>query len=144
VSVHKMPNNLQPSRSGSVRNRKSITTEDIEVEHMTIGNAERVIDLEKDVAVLKVTVENVDKKTDELHTDIKELHSRITTQGRDIVDKLDIMQKDALDQHMSIRNEMKMMDDKVSKLEQWKWTLIGAAVVVGWLISHLDIGTLFK
>ena len=111
---------------------------------MTIGNAERVIDLEKDVAVLKVTVENVDKKTDELHTDIKELHSRITTQGRDIVDKLDIMQKDALDQHMSIRNEMKMMDDKVSKLEQWKWTLIGAAVVVGWLISHLDIGTLFK
>jgi predicted nucleic acid-binding Zn-ribbon protein len=128
-----------------VRNRKStINPEDMEVEQMTIGNGNRVIDLEKDVAVLKVTVDNVDKKTDELHTDIKELHSRISTQGRDIVDKLDGMQKDALDQHMSIRNEMKTIDDKVSKLEQWKWTLIGAAVVVGWLISHIDIGSLFK
>jgi len=128
-----------------VRNRKSITnSEDMEVEQMSIGNGNRVIDLEKDVAVLKVTVDNVDKKTDELHTDIKELHSRISTQGRDIVDKLDGMQKDALDQHMSIRNEMKTIDDKVSKLEQWKWTLIGAAVVVGWLISHIDIGSLFK
>jgi predicted RNase H-like nuclease (RuvC/YqgF family) len=116
----------------------------MEVEHMTIGNGNRVIDLEKDVAVLKVTVENVDKKTDELHSDIKELHSRITSQGRDIVNKLDDMQKDALDQHMSIRKEMKMMDDKVDKLEQWKWTLIGAAVVIGWLLSHLDIGMLFK
>jgi hypothetical protein len=128
-----------------VRNRKSISnSEDMEVEHMTIGNGNRVIDLEKDVAVLKVTVENVDKKTDELHSDIKELHSRITSQGRDIVNKLDDMQKDALDQHMSIRKEMKMMDDKVDKLEQWKWTLIGAAVVIGWLLSHLDIGMLFK
>ena len=128
-----------------MRNRKSITnSEDMEVEQMSIGNGNRVIDLEKDVAVLKVTVDNVDKKTDELHTDIKELHSRISTQGRDIVDKLDGMQKDALDQHMSIRNEMKTIDDKVSKLEQWKWTLIGAAVVVGWLISHIDIGSLFK
>ena len=128
-----------------MRNRKStINPEDMEVEQMTIGNGNRVIDLEKDVAVLKVTVDNVDKKTDELHTDIKELHSRISTQGRDIVDKLDGMQKDALDQHMSIRNEMKTIDDKVSKLEQWKWTLIGAAVVVGWLISHIDIGSLFK
>jgi predicted nucleic acid-binding Zn-ribbon protein len=128
-----------------VRNRKStINPEDMEVEQMTIGNGNRVIDLEKDVAVLKVTVDNVDKKTDELHTDIKELHSRISTQGRDIVNKLDDMQKDALDQHMSIRNEMKTIDDKVSKLEQWKWTLIGAAVVVGWLISHIDIGSLFK
>ena len=128
-----------------MRNRKSITnSEDMEVEQMSIGNGNRVIDLEKDVAVLKVTVDNVDKKTDELHTDIKELHSRISTQGRDIVDKLDGMQKDALDQHMSIRNEVKLIDEKVSKLEQWKWTLIGAAVVVGWLISHINIGSLFK
>lgn len=138
-----MLNNLPHSRSGFVHNKKPIS-EDIEMETIHIGNGNRVVDLEKDVAVLKVTVDIVDKKTDELHTDIKELHSRISSQGRDIVSKLDDMQKDALDQHMSIRKEMKFMDDKVSKIEQWKWTLIGAAMVVGWLISHLDIGSLFK
>jgi septal ring factor EnvC (AmiA/AmiB activator) len=114
------------------------------METMTVGNGNRVVDLEKDVAVLKVVVDNVDKKTDELHGDIKELHSRITTQGREVIDKLDSMQKDALDQHNAIRVEMKEMDDKVSKLEQWKWTLIGAALVAGWLFSHIDIGSLFK
>jgi chromosome segregation ATPase len=114
------------------------------METMTVGSGNRVIDLEKDVAVLKVVVDNVDKKTDELHGDIKELHSRITTQGREVIDKLDSMQKDALDQHNAIRIEMKEMDAKVDKLEQWKWTLIGAALVAGWLISQLDVTKLFN
>ena len=127
-----------------MRNKKSITNGDTEMETMTVGSGNRVIDLEKDVAVLKVVVDNVDKKTDELHGDIKELHSRITTQGREVIDKLDSMQKDALDQHNAIRIEMKEMDAKVDKLEQWKWTLIGAALVAGWLISQLDVTKLFN
>jgi predicted nucleic acid-binding Zn-ribbon protein len=114
------------------------------METMTVGSGNRVIDLEKDVAVLKVVVDNVDKKTDELHGDIKELHSRITTQGREVIDKLDAMQKDALDQHNAIRVEMKEMESAVQRIEQWKWTLVGAALVAGWLISQLDIGSLFK
>ena len=127
-----------------MRNRKSTTNGDTEMETMTVGNGNRVVDLEKDVAVLKVVVDNVDKKTDELHGDIKELHSRITTQGREVIDKLDSMQKDALDQHNAIRVEMKEMESAVQRIEQWKWTLVGAALVAGWLISQLDIGSLFK
>ena len=127
-----------------MRNRKSTTNGDTEMETMTVGSGNRVIDLEKDVAVLKVVVDNVDKKTDELHGDIKELHSRITTQGREVIDKLDAMQKDALDQHNAIRVEMKEMESAVQRIEQWKWTLVGAALVAGWLISQLDIGSLFK
>lgn len=126
-----------------MRSKKS-TTEDTEMEVMHIGNGNRVVDLEKDVAVLKVTVDNVEKKTDALTLDVKELHSRITSQGRDVIDKLDSMQKDALDQHNAIRVEMKDMETKIDKLEQWKWTLIGAAVVAGWLISQLDILSIVK
>ena len=127
-----------------MRNRKSTTNGDTEMETMTVGSGNRVIDLEKDVAVLKVVVDNVDKKTDELHGDIKELHSRITTQGREVIDKLDAMQKDALDQHNAIRVEMKEMESAVQRIEQWKWTLIGAARVAGWLISQLDVTKLFN
>jgi hypothetical protein len=54
------------------------------------------------------------------------------------------MQKDALDQHNAIRVEMKEMESAVQRIEQWKWTLVGAALVAGWLISQLDIGSLFK
>jgi DNA repair exonuclease SbcCD ATPase subunit len=114
---------------------------------------ERIVRLETHVEVIK-------EDLDEVRHDIKELHSRITSGNREIVDKMDLMQTRlehrmnaqataAADQHKQISEEIKKdlekMDDRVSSLEQWKWYVIGGAIVIGFLLATVvDLSKFFN
>jgi hypothetical protein len=89
----------------------------------------------------------------EVKHDIKEIHSRITTSNREIVDKIDDMQtriehkmqanaQISQDQHAEIKrdvvNDLEKMNNRVSALEQWKWYVIGGAGAVGFIIGHIS------
>jgi cell division septum initiation protein DivIVA len=92
--------------------------------------------------------------------DIKEVHSRITTSNREIVDKIDDMQTRiehkmnanaaiSQQQHESIRKDvvedLDRMNSRVSALEQWKWYVIGGAAVLGYIFAHIgDFIKFFK
>lgn len=117
------------------------------------------MDLER-IAKLETQVESIKEDVREVRHDIKELHSRITTSNREIVDKIDDMQTRiehkmnaqalaAQQQHKQIqdeiRNDVKMIDDRVSSLERWKWYVVGGAVVIGFLLATVvDISQFFK
>jgi ElaB/YqjD/DUF883 family membrane-anchored ribosome-binding protein len=117
------------------------------------------MDLER-IAKLETQVESIKDDMKEVKTDIKELHSRITTSNREIVDKIDDMQTRiehkmnaqalaAQQQHKEIqdeiRNDVKLIDDRVSSLERWKWYVVGGAVVIGFLLATVvDISQFFK
>ena len=107
---------------------------------------ERIAKLEAQMDALKEDVQ-------EVKHDIKEIHSRITTSNREIVDKIDDMQtriehkmqanaQISQDQHAEIKKDvvqdLEKMNARVSALEQWKWYVIGGAAVLGFILGHLN------
>ena len=117
------------------------------------------------IAKLEAQVESIKEDVKEVRDDIKELHSRITTQTREIVEKIDDfqtriehkMQAGALaakDQHeqisKSMQEELKKVTETLDKdikevtarvdvLERWRWMIVGGAIVLGYIVGHLDI-----
>jgi ElaB/YqjD/DUF883 family membrane-anchored ribosome-binding protein len=112
------------------------------------------------IAKLEAQVEAIKEDVTEVKHDIKEIHSRITTSNREIVDKIDDMQTrlehkmnaqaiTSQQQHKAIqdeiRNDVKQIDERVSSLERWKWYVVGGAVVIGFLLATVvDISQFFK
>jgi DNA repair exonuclease SbcCD ATPase subunit len=107
---------------------------------------ERIAKLEAQMDALKEDVQ-------EVKHDIKEIHSRITTSNREIVDKIDDFQtriehkmqanaQISQDQHAEIKKDvvadLEKMNARVSALEQWKWYVIGGAAVLGFLLGHIN------
>lgn len=112
------------------------------------------MDTSERIAKVEIQVESLKEDVKELKDDVKELHSRITTGNREILDKIDAMEgrmekrmKDSADvaaiQHNQIetevRRDVQTIADKVNVLERWRWMIFGGAIVLGYLISHLDI-----
>jgi len=109
------------------------------------------LDLER-IAKLEIQVESIKEDVAEVKSDIKELHSRITTGNREIMDKIEqiderieskMNQQAAVNKeqheviHGQIRSEVNAISNRVASLEQWKWYVIGAAAIIGFLISNL-------
>jgi small-conductance mechanosensitive channel len=105
------------------------------------------------IAKLEAQVEAIKEDVTEVKHDIKEIHSRITTSNREIVDKIDAMQtriehkmqanaQISQDQHSEIKKDvvedLEKMNNRVSALEQWKWYVIGGAAVAGFILGHIN------
>jgi predicted RNase H-like nuclease (RuvC/YqgF family) len=94
------------------------------------------------VAKLEAQVESLKEDVADVKTDIKELHSRITTGNREIMDKLDekidALAKSDREQHETLKKTMDNVKDRVDILERWRWMIVGGAIVIGYLIGHLD------
>jgi hypothetical protein len=110
------------------------------------------MDLER-IAKLEAQMESLKEDVTEVKHDIKEIHSRITTSNREIVDKIDDMQtriehkmnanaQISQDQHAEIRKDvvedLEKMEKRVGALEQWKWYVIGGAASLGFVLGHLS------
>ncbi len=97
---------------------------------------ERIAKLEAQMEGLKIDVADV-------KSDIRELHSRITTTTREITDhiddKIDDLAKNDADQHATMTKKIDQMADRVDILERWRWMVVGAAIVCGYLIGHIEI-----
>lgn len=101
------------------------------------------------VARLETQVEAIKEDMSEVKTDIKELHSRITTGNRELMDKfeekIDELAKADKEQHTALRESMENVKKRVDLLEKWKWMIVGGAVVVGYLIGHVEtLSTIIK
>ena len=106
------------------------------------------------IAKLEIQVEGIKDDVKDLKADVKELHSRITTGNREIVEKLEAMDqrleeklnlsaKNAKEQHEQIQKEIqediKEIAKRVDILEKWRWMIVGGAIVLGYFIGHVDI-----
>jgi DNA repair exonuclease SbcCD ATPase subunit len=105
------------------------------------------------VAKLEAQMDALKEDVAEVKHDIKEIHSRVTTSNREIVDKIDDMQtriehkmnanaQISQDQHAEIRkdviDDLEKMEKRVGALEQWKWYVIGAAAALGFILGHIS------
>jgi predicted nucleic acid-binding Zn-ribbon protein len=95
------------------------------------------------VAKLETEVEGIKEDITEIKDEIKVVHGRITEGNEKVMEKLGQMSKDSDSQHNAIVDRMNVMDKRINGritvLEQWRWLVVGGAVVVGWIISHSGI-----
>jgi predicted nucleic acid-binding Zn-ribbon protein len=96
---------------------------------------ERIAKLEAQMEDLKVDVADV-------KSDIKELHSRITTGNREIMDHVDTkiteLAKSDKEQHEKMSKAIVEMKDRVDALEKWRYMIVGGAIAIGYLVGHLQ------
>lgn len=99
------------------------------------------MDLER-IARMEAQVEGIKEDVADVKSDIKELHSRITTGNREIMEKLDQkideLAKSDKEQHTSLKSTMDEVKSRVDVLERWRWMIVGGAIVVGYLLGHSD------
>ena len=79
-----------------------------------------------------ITLESRQVKWD---NDLKELHSRITTNSRELREHQVISENKMLNELRNIRNQL---DNRVAVLEKWRWIIVGGSIIVGLMISNPD------
>lgn len=108
------------------------------IEKLADNNANMVNQIYKDM----------DKRKEDTVSDIKELHSRITTTDRNLSDKIELTERRIMDEIKSLRDHItehnKKEDDDLKSLMQWKWMVAGGVVVVAWIISNIKLDYLAK
>ena len=84
-----------------------------------------------------ITLESRQVKWD---NDLKELHSRITTNARELREHQIMSENKMLNE---LRNLRQQLDNRVAILEKWRWIIVGGSIIVGLMISNPD-SMLFK
>ena len=79
-----------------------------------------------------ITLESRRKEWD---SDLKELHSRITTNTRELRDSQYHLESKLLNEIRMVRTQL---SERVGVLEKWRWLIIGGSIIVGLLISNPD------
>ena len=72
-----------------------------------------------------ITLESRRKEWD---NDLKELHSRITTNSRELREHQIMSENKMLNELRNIRNQL---DNRVAVLEKWRWIIVGGSIIVG-------------
>ena len=93
------------------------------VHETKIARAEQVDD---DIFVL------LESRRKEWEADLKELHSRITTNTRELREHQLVTEKRILNEMRGIRGEL---SNRVGILEKWRWLIIGGAIVIGLIFT---------
>jgi DNA repair exonuclease SbcCD ATPase subunit len=92
--------------------------------------------------------QDMDKRKEQTVSDIKELHSRITTTDRNLSDKIELTERRIMDEIKSLRECIDQHNSKeeedMKKLSQWKWMVVGGVIAVSWLITNVKLETLGK
>ena len=72
----------------------------------------------------------------EFTADIKELHSRITSNTKEIMTTASAQHKEHTEAIQRLRDDLQ---NRVGVLEKWRWIIIGGSIVLGFLIQKLPI-----
>ena len=79
-----------------------------------------------------ITLESRRKEWD---NDLKELHSRISTQARDLRESQYQSENKLLNEIRAVRTQL---DQRVGVLEKWRWLIIGGSIIIGLMVSNPD------
>jgi hypothetical protein len=100
------------------------------------------------LAVHEERLNKLEKDNTTVGFDIRDIHSRINTMSKEILERLDSTEKsievkikesnDQTNKRLTeITQDMKKVDDRVNFLEKWKWMLFGGALAAGWIIAKV-------
>ena len=102
--------------------------------------------------------ENHDKVNDDMDDDLKDLHSRITTESRITEEKFTRLESEVHAKIDSLKNEIMValptikedvksshkVVDVIKELDSWKYIIVTVFVVLVWIIEHVNLSALAK
>ena len=112
------------------------------------GNLSKMVSLqeqriERQEEISKEVQSTLEIRRMEHNTDIKELHSRITTVNRELSDKIEESERKILEELHSMREELKSekttFGTRLTQIETWKYTVVGALMVITWILARSDL-----
>lgn len=100
--------------------------------------------LENNMSIMSHSVEKLEQQIDEnystLHSRISDLRDDLRSDFESKNDK--ILNK--LDEHnINSANQNKILQDRISQIEKWKWLIMGGALVIGYVLAHIKLDRLF-
>lgn len=90
--------------------------------------------------IINQIYQDMDRRKADTNTDVKEIHSRITTVNREISDELKSTEMRIMTEIKNLRQELldynSKEDSEIQRILKWKWTIVGGIMVFSWLTSH--------
>ena len=80
--------------------------------------------------------ELIETRRIELTVKIDDLHSRITTNTKEIMNAATAQHKEHTEEIQKLRNDLTA---RVGVLEKWRWLIIGGSIVIGFLLHKFMI-----
>ena len=72
----------------------------------------------------------------EFSANVKELHSRITTNTKELMALMSEQHKEQTEAMLKLKSELQ---NRVGVLEKWRWIIIGGSIVVGFILQKMII-----
>ena len=104
----------------------------ISLKGMLIQQEQKLTKAEQTDDDIFITLESRRKEWDD---DLKDLHSRISTQARELRDSQYHLESKLLNEIRMVRTQL---SERVGVLEKWRWLIIGGSIIIGLLISNPD------
>lgn len=90
----------------------------------------------------------LERRRQEMNEDIKELHSRITTTTRElsaeigevqkcVMSGIEDLKKELKEDQLIHSNRQKDLEERIVTLERWRYILVGAGIVGGFVLTKL-------
>ncbi len=93
-----------------------------------------------------------EKIEENIDDDIRDLHSRITTESRTTQEKIDVLKTELYGKIDLLRKDItesilkkeepiptKNLSDKLKELDRWKYLLITLILIIIWIIEHINL-----
>lgn len=96
----------------------------------------------------KETIDLVEKRRQETDTKVELLHARISSGEREVKQAMEEQYDEIMAELKEMRkeasNQHKAMNDRISKMEKWMWTVVGGAIVIGFIFQRIPWTQLFS
>ena len=104
----------------------------ISLKGMLIQQEQKISKAEQTDDDIFITLESRRKEWD---NDLKELHSRITTNSRELREHQIQSEGKMLNEIRAVRTQL---SERVGVLEKWRWLIIGGSIILGLMMSNPD------
>ena len=98
--------------------------------------------------IINQIYDDMDKRKADTNSDIKELHSRITSTTRELSEKMERSDENIMKELKELNAKIQAHTDNedriVEKFLRYKWFLITGVIVISWLTAHVGPDTILK
>lgn len=98
--------------------------------------------------ITKQTTELVERRRLEMEEKVQQLHTRISSGERELGGKIEDQYDDIMAEIKGMRAESQTqhtaLSDRITAMEKWHWLIVGGSIIVGVLLSQVDLAQFFS
>jgi len=97
--------------------------------------------------ITKQTTDLVEKRRVEMEEKVQQLHSRISSGEKELAGKIEEQYDDIMTEIKEMRQESQTqhtaLSDRITAMEKWQWIIIGGSIIVGVILSQVNLAQFF-